>query len=96
MNLYIAPRIQTEFSATRCGDSLSQLGLCDLLNFYPVGINRSFSEKSSQVSLDSSLGSCLASREERTSRTDFDVNLVALLGFQELVISRRDKAKGRI
>ena len=80
-------RTQTEFSTPRYGDSLSQLGLCDLLDSYPVGVNRSLSEKSSHVPLDSSFGSCLVSCEERTSRTNFDVNLVALLGLQELATS---------
>ena len=78
-------RAQTGFSTPSYGDSLSQLGLCDLLDSYPVGVNRSLSEKSSQVPLDSGFGSCLVSREKRTSRTNFDVNLIALLGLQELV-----------
>ena len=80
-------KTQTEFSIPRYGDSLSQFGLCDLLDSYSVGVNRSLSEKSSYVPLDSSFGSCLVSCEERASRTNFDVNLIALLGLQKLVTS---------
>ena len=64
--------------------SLSQFGLCDLLDPYPVGVNRSPVEKPSQVSSDSTLGVFLILGEERASRIYFYVDLVA---FQERVTS---------
>lgn len=66
---------------------ISQFGLCDFLDPYPVGVNRSLSEKPLHVALNSSLGGCPVLGEECTSRSYFYVNLVDLLLPQELVIS---------
>ena len=66
---------------------LSQFGLCDLLDPYPVGVNRSLSEKPLHVRLNSSLGGCPILGEECTSRTYFHVNFVDFLLLQELVTS---------